>query len=399
MIRTKVCAAALSLAVSVGVNAPVYAASALQEAASATVEQTDAVTDYDVIYAPAMRASEATRAVLTEITATEQRQVAVGDYGVIVTRESESDEWQQAEVPSSIFLTSVDFADAQLGWAVGHHGVILHTTDGGQTWQRQLDGFEYIELQVAHYKQRVAQLEEQLANSDEMESMQREDLEFALDDALFKLETAQIALDEGPTKPFLDVLALSSDEIFVTGAYGAFLHSTDGGQSWSIIDHLVDNMDGFHLNAIEAHGDNVYMAGESGLLYRSFDRGATWETLDSPYSGSFFGVHIDQQERLWVYGLRGNIFVSEDQGDNFSQLSLEDPVNINNAIDAPNGGLYFVGNAGVVAYLSESGELTEKTHDSGAVLTDLVINADGSLTLVGQRGILTMPSSALAEKE
>ncbi len=399
MTRTKVCAAAIALSFSAGFNASAHAALAMQEASQPAPEQTAATTDYDVIYAPAMQAPEAPRAVLTEIAALGQRQVAVGDYGVIITREQGSDEWHQAEVPSSIFLTSVDFANDQLGWAVGHHGVILQTTDGGLTWQRQLDGFEYIDLQVAHYEQRVAELETQLDSSTEMDPTVRDDLEFALDDALFKYDTAQIAQEEGPTKPFLDVLALSDQELFVTGAYGAFLHSTDGGESWNIIDHLVDNLDGFHLNAIQAHGDAVYMVGESGLLFRSLDRGASWETLDSPYYGSFFGVHIDQQERLWIYGLRGNIFVSEDQGESFTQLTLEDPVNINNAIDAPNGGLYFVGNAGVVAYLSESGELVERTHDSGAALTDLVIDADGSLTLVGQRGILTMPSSALAEKE
>lgn len=399
MTRTKVCVAAFTLAMSAGLLTSTHAATAVQDDAQQAADSANVVTDYDVIFAPAMRAPEATRAVLTEIAATDGRQVAVGDYGVIVTREQGTDTWQQAQVPSSIFLTSIDFADAEQGWAVGHHGVILHTSDGGQTWERQLDGFEYIELQVAHYEQRVAELEAELDSAVEMDPMAREDLEYALDDALFKYDTAQIALEEGPTKPFLDVLALSTDEIFVSGAYGAFLHSSDGGESWEIIDHRVENPDGFHLNAIQAHGDTVYMVGESGLLYRSFDRGESWETLESPYYGSFFGVHIDQRERLWIYGLRGNIFVSEDQGDTFTQLSLEDPVNINNAIDAPNGGLYFVGNAGVVAYLSEAGELLEQTHESGAALTDLVINADGSLTLVGQRGILTMPSSALAEKE
>ncbi|WP_258240413.1 WD40/YVTN/BNR-like repeat-containing protein [Pseudidiomarina homiensis] len=399
MTRAKVCAAAIALSFSAGFSASANVALAAQAEPQQAVEQNTTASDYDVIYAPAMAAEEATQAVLTEITATSERQVAVGDYGVIVTRATASEEWQQAEVPSSVFLTSIDFANANLGWAVGHHGVILQTTDGGVTWQRQLDGFEYINLQVEHYEQRVAELEARLDSATEMDPVERDDLEFALDDALFKYDSAQIALEEGPTKPFLDVLALSEQEIFVAGAYGAFLHSTDGGATWQIIDHLVDNLDGFHLNAIQAHGDAVYMVGESGLLYRSLDRGQSWETLDSPYYGSFFGVHIDQQERLWIYGLRGNIFVSEDQGDSFTQLSLEDPVNINNAIDAPDGGLYFVGNAGVVAYLSESGELVERTHDSGAALTDLVINADGSLTLVGQRGILTMPSSALAEKE
>lgn len=110
-------------------------------------------------------------------------------------------------------------------------------------------------------------------------------------------------------------------------------------------------------------------------------------------------MYIDQLERLWVYGLRGNIFVSEDRGDSFTQLKLEDPVNINAAINAPDDGLYFVGNDGVVAYLSAAGELVETTHESGAALTDLVINANGDLTLVGQRGVLSMPSSALTEKD
>lgn len=399
MSRAKVCAAAIVLSFSAGLQVSTNVVHAAQAESQQQVEEKSANDNYEVVYAPAMRAPEAQRAVLTEIDATKQRQVAVGDYGVILTRSLASEAWQQAQVPSSIFLTSIDFANDELGWAVGHHGVILHTTDGGLTWQRQLDGFDYVELQVQHYEQRVAELEQQLDSDTEMDPMERDDLEFALDDALFKYDSAQIALEEGPTKPFLDVLALSEQEIFVTGAYGAFLHSTDGGATWQIIDHLVDNLDGFHLNAIQAQGNAVYMVGESGLLYRSLDRGQSWETLDSPYYGSFFGVHIDQQERLWIYGLRGNIFVSEDQGDSFTQLSLEDPVNINNAIDAPDGGLYFVGNAGVVAYLSESGELVERTHESGAALTDLVINADGSLTLVGQRGILTMPSSALAEKE
>ncbi|MEA3586944.1 hypothetical protein J6I75_01035 [Pseudidiomarina sp. 1APP75-27a] len=381
MIRTRVCASAVALAFSL--------TAAAQDAP---------VDDYDVIYAPAMIAPEATSAVLTEITSTADRQVAVGDYGVVVTREHGSEAWQQADVPTSVFLTSVDFASDSLGWAVGHHGVILKTSDGGLSWQRQLDGFQYIDLQVAYYQQRVNELEDELAN-DELDADAAAELEFLLDEALFRLDNATFAKEEGPTKPFLDVLALSADELLVSGAYGALLYSADGGDSWQIFDERIENPDGFHLNAMQRSGETLFLAGEAGQLFRSDDRGTTWETLDSPYYGSFFGMYVDQQDRLWVYGLRGNIFVSEDQGDSFTQLKLEDPVNINAAVNAPANGLYFVGNAGVVAYLSESGELTEQTHKSGAALTDLVINDDGDLTLVGQRGVLSMPSSALTEKE
>ncbi|MGQ4275784.1 WD40/YVTN/BNR-like repeat-containing protein [Pseudidiomarina sp. E22-M8] len=381
MIRTRVCASAVALAFSL--------AAAAQEAP---------VDDYDVIYAPAMIAPEATSAVLTEIATTAEREVAVGDYGVVITREQGSETWQQAAVPTSVFLTSVDFANDTIGWAAGHHGVILRTIDGGQTWQRQLDGFDYIELQLSYYKQRVAELEAELASADLVPEREAE-LEFLLDDALFRLDNANFAKEEGPTKPFLDVLALSENEVLVSGAYGALLYTDDAGESWQILDDRVENPDAFHLNAIQNLGDFVFLAGESGLLFRSDDRGATWETLESPYYGSFFGMYVDQLERLWVYGLRGNIFMSEDKGDSFTQLKLEDPVNINAAIDAPDNGLYFVGNAGVVAYLSENGKLVEHTHDSGAALTDLVIDGNGDLTFVGQRGVLSMPSRALTEKE
>lgn len=381
MTRTRFCATAIALAIS----------------AVATAQ--DAPSDgYDVIYAEAMPAPEATRAVLTEIEKTADRVVAVGDYGVIVTREQGASEWQQAEVPSSIFLTSLAFADRANGWAVGHHGVILQTTDGGLTWQRQLDGFQYIDLQIAYFETRVAELEEALANAELDEDAQAE-LEFQLDDALFRLDNATFAKEEGPTKPFLDVHVASDGALWVTGAYGALLQSTDGGNSWQVRDAAVENPDGYHLNAVVSDSNHLYMVGESGLLFRSSDNGATWETLESPYYGSLFGAHVDQQERLWVFGLRGNIFVSEDRGDSFTQLNLSDAVNINAAIDAPNGGLYFVGNAGVVAYLSAAGNIVEQTHASGAVLTDLVIDENGSLTLVGQRGVLSMPSSVLSEEE
>src|SRR5262245_34615947 len=40
-------------------------------------------------------------------------------------------DWTDAE------LTSVAFVDPQHGWAVGSGGVILHTNDGGATWNRQ----------------------------------------------------------------------------------------------------------------------------------------------------------------------------------------------------------------------------------------------------------------------
>ena len=62
--------------------------------------------------------------------------------------------WTQAEhVPVRSTLLDIDFApDNELeGWAVGHEGVILHTSDGGKTWELQYDGLRYGEEGLAYY--------------------------------------------------------------------------------------------------------------------------------------------------------------------------------------------------------------------------------------------------------
>ena len=48
--------------------------------------------------------------------------------------------WQQSKVPVSSDLTAVYFVNDRKGWAVGHDGVILATSDGGAPWTLQLDG-------------------------------------------------------------------------------------------------------------------------------------------------------------------------------------------------------------------------------------------------------------------
>ena len=45
-----------------------------------------------------------------------------------------------AQSPPPTSLRAVRFADAREGWAAGDHGLIVHTIDGGRTWERQPTG-------------------------------------------------------------------------------------------------------------------------------------------------------------------------------------------------------------------------------------------------------------------
>ena len=48
--------------------------------------------------------------------------------------------WLQQKSDTENDLLGVSFVDTQRGWAIGHSGEILHTTDGGKMWGKQRSG-------------------------------------------------------------------------------------------------------------------------------------------------------------------------------------------------------------------------------------------------------------------
>ncbi|OIN02076.1 hypothetical protein BFR57_08480 [Idiomarina sp. MD25a] len=355
---------------------------------------------FDVIYAPAMQASSKLiiKNPLIATAKLSNRLVAVGSHGNIITRDLDSNTWKQANVPTSVLLTSVDFASDSIGYAAGHHGVILKTTDGGDTWQRIFDGFDLLDLEVAFYQQRIAELEQKIA----AEGDESGDLQWALDDAKFYLENAQRAKQEtGPSKPILDIKTLANGDVLAVGAYNTLLVSQDKGTTWQLISGRLDNPNGFHLNAIATQGDNVFIAGEAGTAYASRDNGESWLSVAPPYDGSLFGAHFDNQGRLWTYGLRGNIFVSDDLGERYTAIDSPADANLMSGYADTQGTQWIVGNSGVILAITPSLDVTEHTHPSSAVFGEMV-EFNGEKVLTSRSGIYYWPAkttqSETAEK-
>ena len=88
--------------------------------------------------APSTRFTATTH--LTAIARAGNRLVSVGVRGLIVLSDDEGKTWRQAPAPVSSDLVSVRFVTPSRGWACGHDGVILATSDGGEHWVKQLDG-------------------------------------------------------------------------------------------------------------------------------------------------------------------------------------------------------------------------------------------------------------------
>lgn len=68
----------------------------------------------------------------------EQRAVALGEFGLTVTSDDGGASWTKGPaIPGEFYPYSAVFRDAREGWVAGIAGQMLHTTDGGQSWQKQ----------------------------------------------------------------------------------------------------------------------------------------------------------------------------------------------------------------------------------------------------------------------
>jgi len=284
-----------------------------------------------------------------------KRLLSVGERGLIAYSDDQGKTWAQAEVPVSNALTALHFTDSKKGWAVGHGGVILHSKNGGRTWVKQFDGYQANQLILEKIQQKLNTLKQAYDTSDELT---QEDLLYEIEDAEFALSDAEFDTEMGPANPFLDVWFENDQVGYVVGAYGFFFITLDGGETWTFAADRLDNIDRYHLNAIqEIKGGALLIAGEAGTLFASFDNGGAWETLNGPYQGSFFGIQPTQNEgEVLVYGLRGNIFKSSDNCQSWEKIESPVTTSLAGSSLSDEGLITLVGFSGTVLTSKDDGQ-------------------------------------------
>ena len=295
---------------------------------------------------------KAAESLLTDVQVVGDKIVAVGERGHIIVSQDQGQSWKQAKVPTIELLTGVHFPNEQYGWAIGHESLILHTKDGGSNW----------EVQYA----------DPYSEPDPNEPFD---------------------YDAGPSRagqPFLDIWFKNEKEGFAVGAYGYFVHTDDGGLTWEDWSEKIDNIDGWHLNAIGTmDGEVIYIAGEMGVLFRSTDGGSSWETLDSPYEGSYFGAQVgpDPGQAL-IFGLQGNIFKTTDGGDSWREIFTSNTNGLMAGVSVGENGVVLVGNGGVIMYSKDNGEsfVRQITEDRQS-LVGIAKTGNNKLVMVGASGV------------
>ena len=198
---------------------------------------------------PSIKTDVSQESLMLDATTSGERTLIVGEQGHILYSDDNGSSWTHADVPVSLAITAVTFAGPGKAWATAHDGVLLKSTDNGETWQVALTGIDVARLSVAAAEEQVKLLEAAL---EEATPETREDLEWALDDATFAVDDATAAIEEGVTTPLLNVWFANENDGYAMGAYGVFLHTTDGGATWKLESNRLENPDKYHLYGMTA---------------------------------------------------------------------------------------------------------------------------------------------------
>ena len=322
----------------------------------------------------AVKTKLAAEALLLGVTRAGKRLVAVGEYGNILYSDDDGKTWEQADdVPATVTLTAVHFADEKTGWAVGHDTLVLKTTDAGKTWVKQFGGGESdnalmsVYFADANHGWAVGAFNYTVETKDGGATwVERKTL---MPPAPKPAGAATPAAEENidPTAP----------KKTVQGAGAADPYAAAEG-------------DENHLNAMFAGPDanTLFVAAEAGAVYRSLDGGVTWEKILTGYVGSFWGGLTAKDGSVYVTGMRGNIWRSTDKGKTWTKLDTSGAdQSIASGIQLEDGSFVFVGLGGQVLYSTDGAKFTLTYRPDRKGLNAVILDGADSLLVFGEAGI------------
>jgi photosystem II stability/assembly factor-like uncharacterized protein len=218
--------------------------------------------------------------------------------------------FEQAYLNTHYKFEDIFFIDRNNGWAAGSRSyapelwgqVILHTTDGGDTWQPQYESPPDMD-DLFSYTHRIDQIR-------------------FIDD--------QTGWAVGGSRQYYESGWVQK---------GAILHTTNGGQDWQLQgDTLYESrhLEFFALEIIDANTVWALWAGnnseENIQLARTDDGGATWQWVDTGFKGLMsIGFAIVQGDLAfadaqngWAVGGQGQVLRTSDGGLTWTQQTLSD---------------------------------------------------------------------------
>ncbi len=188
--------------------------------------------------------------------------------------------WEKLDIPTDKNLLDLHFNDSLTGWVVGDSGLIMHTNNGGQSWEIQESNIDNNIITV-----------------------------FFLDNEI----------------------GWASALNYTTFPYGSILLKTNnGGQTWSVEPFFISNV---FINSI-VYLDSLtgWMGGSPHLLVRTMDGGSSWHpaNIDTSTLAFFPVLNIEFLNDQYGYAsggmfdIAGVIWSTNNGGDKWYAISTDD---------------------------------------------------------------------------
>lgn len=248
-------------------------------------------------------------------------------------------------------IFGVHFSDDKHGFAVGNKGLLVHTVDGGETWEK-------IETSTLYALNDVCLVDN--------EGWIAGDKGLILHSQDKGMCWQQVACE---SKEALMAISFTSQlKGTIVGEMGTILRTEDGGKTWKSVnlewfDILPESsLDmGSFLPALydvffvdESHG---WIAGEKGVVLSTNNGGAEWIPLLAGTANSFYSVFFGNNLEGFISGQDGTLLLSDDGGRNWTEVekpSDTNDIDLYKVTFCGSDGLA-VGEKGVVLYSSDKG--------------------------------------------
>lgn len=264
----------------------------------------------------------------------------VGHDGLILKSTDGGRSWARRIVPTRSALIDVQFVDSQSGWTVGSDGEFLRSTDGGDTWRsHKLEGFGWDQT-----KERFRGWISSFQFSDRFVGWiigERGKLFQTIDGGITWRSRGKEVIEvmEGPQATnveFVKVQFIDRNLGFIAAnvrdgnndkgtSKGVVFRTDDGGRTW---DYLVVTKDlglgdAQFLNRTEAWIITLW----GNRVLHTRDRGRMWVDIASPSSqGATLQIHFIDAKYGWLIADNGkfldDLFFTQNGGQTWSQRSV-----------------------------------------------------------------------------
>jgi len=259
---------------------------------------------------------------------------AVGSHGTILHTEDGGITWKTQATGTQEDLRSVAFPAALSGWAVGSFGAILHTEDGGITWKTQINGTQE-DLRSVTFPTPLSGWTVGLHGT----ILHTED-----GGNSWKPQTS------GSESWLNSVAFLTPQSGWVVGTNGTILYTRNAGHTWT--KQPTGTMEKL-LSAAFPTPHSGWVVGTGGIILHTDDGGATWNPQPSHSNSLLEDIAFPAPRSGWTVGNGGLILHTSDGGKTWNRQTTNTKENlVSVAFPTPHSG-WAVGNKGTILHLSQ----------------------------------------------